>query len=252
MNILAVETATSRLSVAILDGDRVLGHEDEEAPGSHARRLVPAIDRLLASCGMTLPDLDGLAVSIGPGSFTGLRVGLATMIGFRAVTGLPLAAVPTLEAMAWNLRGASSILCPVLRARTGEVYWAQYLWLADGSLERIQEERVGTLGALARSAGAPMVMFGDGWSANRTELHALLGPNGSDVGEAPAEAGRPSAVSVGLAGAGRLARGEVAAEGLSPRYVQRAEAEAALDRRGGRPAVKTSRKQSGRKVRVSS
>ena len=80
MRILAVETATAWQSVAVVDGDRVMARADDDAAGAHARMLVPAIDRVLTSCGMALPDLDGLAVSIGPGSFTGLRVGLATMM----------------------------------------------------------------------------------------------------------------------------------------------------------------------------
>ena len=250
MKILAVETATSWQSVAIVEDDRVLGRSDEEAAGSHAKTLLPAIDRLLASCGMALTDLDGLAVSIGPGSFTGLRVGLATMMGFRAVTGLPLAAVPTLEAMAWNLRGAPDLLCPLLRARTGEVYWAQYQWLADGSLKPVQEERVGTLEALAQSAHAPMLMFGEGWLLHKKELCSLLGRRSSEAEEAPPEAMRPSAVSVGRAGAERLSRGEAAAPGLSPRYVQRAEAELVWERRGGVPVTKASRQPSRRKARA--
>ena len=252
MKILAVDTATSRQSVAIVEGDRVLARSDEDAAGSHARRLVPAIDRLLASCGMALTDLDGLAVSIGPGSFTGLRVGLATMAGFRAVTGLPLAAVPTLEAMAWNLRGAQRPLCPVLRARSGEVYWARYQWLPGGSLKQVQEEQAGTLEALARSVQAPALMFGEGWSLHRKELGRLLGTRMAEVEEAPPEAGHPSAVSVGRAGAERLRRGEAAGPGLSPRYVQRAEAEVVWERRGPvSPLTKASRRPIRRKTRVS-
>lgn len=251
MKVLAVETATSWQSVAIVEGDRVLGRSDGDAAGSHAKKLLPAIDRLLESCRMALADLDGLAVSIGPGSFTGLRVGLATLMGFRAVTGLPLAAVPTLEAMAWNLRGAPELLCPVLRARTGEVYWAQYRWLADGSLKQVQEERAGTLEALAQSARDSMLMFGEGWLLHQKELCGLLGRRSGASGEAPPEAMRPSAVNVGRAGAERLRRGEVARQGLSPLYVQRAEAEIVWEqKRGGAPLPKPSRQPSRRKARA--
>jgi tRNA threonylcarbamoyladenosine biosynthesis protein TsaB len=251
MKILAVETATSWQSVAVVEGDAVLARSDEDAAGAHARTLVPAIDRLLASCGMRLKDLDGLAVSIGPGSFTGLRVGLATVMGFRAVTGLPLATVPTLEAMAWNLRGAEPRLCPVLRARTGEVYWAQYQWLPDGSLKQVQEEQAGTLEALARSMPTSVLMFGEGWALHKQELRRLLDPRSVEVKEAPPEALHPSAVSVGRAGAERLRRGEVAGPGLSPRYVQRAEAEVVWERRGtASPMAKVRRQSSGRRTRV--
>ncbi|MSQ77725.1 MAG: tRNA (adenosine(37)-N6)-threonylcarbamoyltransferase complex dimerization subunit type 1 TsaB [Nitrospiraceae bacterium] len=252
MRILAVETATSWQSVAIVEGDAVVARLDEDAAGSHARRLVPAIDRLLASCGMALTDMEGLAVSIGPGSFTGLRVGLATMLGFRLVTGLPLATVPTLEAMAWNFRRAEQLLCPMLRARTGEVYWAQYQWLPAGSLKQVQEEQVGTLEALVQSLKCPALMFGDGWELHKQDIRRLLGRPLLDAGETPPGAMRPSAVSVGRAGAERLRCGEVAGQGLSPRYVQRAEAEVVWERRGAvSPMTKAARQPGRRKARAS-
>lgn len=238
MKLLAVETATSWQSVALLDGGEVVARFDEDAAGSHAKRLVPAIDRLLRAGGWRLESLEGLAVSIGPGSFTGLRVGLATMMGLRSVTGLPLAAVPTLEGMAWNLRAADLPLCPVLKSRAGEVYWATYRWTDAGVLERLAEERVGTPEALARSIGGPMLVFGEGWLAHRDVLRRHLGDRAIDVEESPGETMSPSAVSVGLAGMDLLARGVVAGQGLAPRYVQRTEAELNWERgAAARPAL---------------
>ncbi|MBI4401888.1 MAG: tRNA (adenosine(37)-N6)-threonylcarbamoyltransferase complex dimerization subunit type 1 TsaB [Nitrospirae bacterium] len=225
MKLLAVETATGCQSVAVLDGTAVLARSDEETQGAHAKRLIPTIDRVLTSSGFTLADLEGLAVSIGPGSFTGLRVGLATMTGIRMVTGIPLAAVPTLEAMAWNLRDPDQVLCPILKARTGEVYWAQYRWTSAGHLTTIMEERVGPLELVARSLEGPTLVFGEGWQIYRDELRRLLDLREGDAREASREAMAASAVSVGLAGLARLARGDAAGQGLSPRYVQRAEAE---------------------------
>ncbi|TAJ25675.1 MAG: tRNA (adenosine(37)-N6)-threonylcarbamoyltransferase complex dimerization subunit type 1 TsaB, partial [Nitrospirae bacterium] len=163
MKLLAIETATPQQSVAILDGTTVLGRADEDAKGKHAMKLIPMIDRLLQATGLTLAELDGLAVSIGPGSFTGLRVGLATAMGFRSVTGLPLAAVPTLDAMTWNVRHVDRLLCPVLKARTGEVYWGFYRWTSAGMLVRVTEEQIGSLEALARSIEGSTLMLGDGW-----------------------------------------------------------------------------------------
>lgn len=252
MRVLAVDTATAWQSVAVLDGTEVLARADEDAEGAHAKRLVPAIDRVLASCGMALADLDGLAVSIGPGSFTGLRVGLATMLGFRMATGLPLAAVPTLEAMAWNLRGAELPLCPMLKARTGEVYWSLYRWRDDGTLQPLQDERVGAVGAVAQSLRGSVMMFGEGWRLHGKELRPVLAENAIDVREAPQAAGYPSAVSVGLAGQGQLRRGEIAGRGVAPRYVQRAEADVVWERRGAAsPMAKASRQTARRKARVS-
>jgi tRNA threonylcarbamoyladenosine biosynthesis protein TsaB len=252
MKVLAVDTATAWQSVAVLDDREVLARADEEADGAHAKRLVPAIDRVLASCGMTLTDLDGLAVSIGPGSFTGLRVGLATMLGFRLASGLPLAAVPTLEAMAWNLRGAELPLCPILKARTGEVYWGVYQWRKDGTLQTLQGERVGTVGAVAQSLRGSVIVFGEGWDAHGKELRPALVEHAIDVREAPAAVSCPSAVSVGLAGLAELRRGNIAGRGVAPRYVQRAEADVVWERRGApSPMAKASRQAAGRRARVS-
>ena len=232
MKLLAVETATHWESVAVLDGQKVVARADLDAEGAHAKWLVPTIDRVLASGGLTLADLNGLAVSIGPGSFTGLRVGLATMMGLRLVTGLPLAAVPTLEAMAWNLRSADRPLCPILKSRRGEVYWALYQWTSDGALRCLTPEQVGPLELLVRSITGPTLVFGEGWQTYRDDIRRLLGSRASDAGEAPPDSMAASAVSVGLAGLERLARGEVASRGLSPRYVQRAEAELSGSGRG--------------------
>lgn len=225
MKILAVETATGMQSVAVMDGATVLARSDHDAAGSHARWLVPTIHRLLRDCGMMLRALEGCAVSIGPGSFTGLRVGLATLKGFRAVTGFPIAPVPTLEAMAWNLPDETRTLCPILKARTGEVYWAVFRWEQPGRLARLSEDRVGSLAALANSLDGPAVVFGAGWVENRAEFLGLFQDRPDRACEAPASAMAASAVSVGLAGRDRLSRGESAAQDAAPRYVQRAEAE---------------------------
>lgn len=252
MKLLAVETATARLSVAVLDGECVLGRADEDARGAHARLLVPAIDRVFQLCGLTLHDMNGLAVSIGPGSFTSLRVGLATMLGFRLATDLPLAVVPTLEAMAWNLRGEKHALCPVLRARTGEVYWAQYQWLSNGTLTQLQEERTGSVESVATTLRGPVVMFGDGWQLHRGELEKLVERQRAELHEAPAEASFPSAVSVSLSGLRRLQRGEVVARGIAPVYVQRPEAEVVWEKRGlSSPLAKAARSKRKARTRVS-
>lgn len=237
MKILAVETATAWQSVALLEGESVLAQVMQDAKGSHARTLLPAIDRLFDETGLTLRDLQGLAVSIGPGSFTGLRVGLSTMVGFRTVTGLPLVVVPTLEAMAWNVRGTSLVICPMVTSRIGEVYWAHYHWTDPLTLVRLLDERVGTPQAVAQSVTTPMLMCGDGWLAYGKDIRAALGADARMLDEPDAQAMRPSAVSVGLASLGRFAAGDVAGTGIAPRYVQRTEAEAMHERFGGVPAA---------------
>ncbi len=232
MKVLAVETATSWQSVAILDEPRVLARHDQDAAGSHAKLLLPTIDRLLRETGLTLGQLDGLVVSIGPGSFTGLRVGLATLLGFRTASGLPLAVVPTLEGMAWNLRGTATSLCPILNSRRGELYWALFRWAGDDSLERILPEQVGTAMMLGNSLSGSALVFGEGWTTEEKAIRASI-PFSATVVEAPDSAMKPSAVSIGLAGIERLRRGEYAGPRIGPLYIQRTAAELKYEESGG-------------------
>ena len=232
MKVLAVETATSWQSVAILEDSRVLACHEQDAAGSHAKLLLPTIDRLFRETGLSLKQLDGLVVSIGPGSFTGLRVGLATLLGFRTISQLPLAVVPTLEGLAWNLRGRSALLCPVLNSRRGELYWAQFRWTGEGRLERVVPEQVGTPVMLGRSLTESALLFGEGWTTEAPAIRVSLSQT-ITVTEAPEAAMKPSAVSIGLAGIERLRRGERAGIGISPLYVQRTAAELKYEESGG-------------------
>jgi tRNA threonylcarbamoyladenosine biosynthesis protein TsaB len=232
MKILAVETATSWQSVAILEDDAVLAREDQDAGGAHGMLLLPTIDRLLAQTGLQLTGLDGVACSVGPGSFTGIRVGVATCLGLRAASGLPLALVPTLEAMAWGVNAAALSVCPVLTGRSGELYWAIFRRTNEGRLDRILTEQVGPPGALARSFVEDTLVFGEGWSAMESVIRAAL-PTAITVSSGPEDFAKPSAVAVARLGMQRLRRGEVAGDQVMPLYVQRAEAEIKYEQSGG-------------------
>ncbi|MFO0705552.1 MAG: tRNA (adenosine(37)-N6)-threonylcarbamoyltransferase complex dimerization subunit type 1 TsaB [Nitrospira sp.] len=232
MKVLAIETATAWQSVALLDGERVLGREDYDAANAHGTKLLPTIDRLLSGAGLSLSSLDGLICSCGPGSFTGLRVGISTMLGLRAATDLPLVLVPTLEAMAWTLKGVAETVCPVLPSRKGEVYWALFRWHGTERLERVMPERVGSPESLAHTISGPTLLCGEGWTQCEAAIRAV-GPASAALRTAPPEVSHPSAVSVGMAGLERLHRGEVAGDLIAPLYVQRTEAEIVYERSGG-------------------
>ena len=225
MKILAVDTATRHQSVALLDETVLLAQKNQENCSSHASALIPAIQTLLASAQCPFSAIEGLAVSEGPGSFTGLRVGLSTMVGFRTVTGLPLVTVPTLEAMTWNHRSAKHPVCPMLVARSNEVYWARFQW-RDGYVVRLQEDRVGTVQDMMDSIREPTVLFGEGWLRHQRVImealrdFALCGEPGSM---------NSSAYHVGLASLDAFRTGKIAGSHVSPHYVQRAEAEVQWD-----------------------
>lgn len=222
--ILAVETATPQQSIAILEGTTPLAIVEQTSISGQTRWLIPAIERLLASVEWGLSDLHALVLSTGPGSFTGLRTSFATLLGFRYVTGLPLVGVPTLEGMAWNLRGETRTLCPILHAQTDHVYWACFRW-EGGRLLRLTEDQFGTWSDLRHALREPVLLFGEGWLRHRqTVLDQFVNAETLHQ-EGPAECMLPSAVSVGVAGVQRLAAGEILPSGAGPRYVQRARAE---------------------------
>jgi tRNA threonylcarbamoyladenosine biosynthesis protein TsaB len=247
MKVLAVETATAWQSVALLSGERVLARYDQDAAGSHARLLLPAIDRVFSEAGLRPAQLDGLVVSIGPGSFTGLRVGLSTVLGIRTVTQLPLVVVPTLEGMAWNLRDAAIPLCPIINSRRGEVYWALFQWRGKDHLERLVTEQVGSAEALGKQLRGPVVVYGEGWDSEKAAIRASA--LGSAMITEAAKQMKPSAVSVALAGLVRLSGGERAGVGVSPLYVQRPEAEIKYEQSGGVSPVARRQEKVARKLR---
>jgi len=225
MKLLAVETATRCQSVALMDGAVLLAEKNQPNCASHASSLVPAIQDLLTSLSCPFSAIEGLAVSAGPGSFTGLRVGLSTMVGFRTVTGLPLVTVPTLEAMAWNYGASEHPVCPVLIARADEVYWAQFQW-QNGRAVRLLEDRVGTIQDVMNSIRQPTILFGEGWLRHQRVLKDKLGDM-AIAGEP--ESMNPSAYHVGLASLDAFHTGKFAGPHISPHYVQRCDAEVQWD-----------------------
>ncbi len=247
MKILAVETATARQSVAILENDRILAVREQEAGGAHGTLLLPAIDLLLTQSGLTLRSLDGIACSIGPGSFTGLRVGLSTCLGLRAAIGFPLVLVPTLEAMARNVGATSLAICPVLPSRRGEVYWAIFRRTQEGHLHRVLSEQVGTPGSLASSLNEETIIFGEGWSSMEHEIRVAL-PASVSISQVSEQVVVPSAVQIAHLGIKRLQQGEIAGDVITPLYVQRAEAERQYEQSGGVSSIARRQKRVEQKV----
>jgi tRNA threonylcarbamoyladenosine biosynthesis protein TsaB len=218
--LLAIETATGSTSVALLRGDELIG-EESPPPGTPAAEcLLPAIDTLLARCGRSLAQVQAFAVSVGPGSFTGLRIGVATLKGLAFGSECPVAAVPTLAALARGA-GGEGVVVATLDAQRGELYAAGYA-LPDGT-PRLPEGLY-TPGELLAALPPACRIVGDAHARAGEALRAGLSPDqGLEAGPARA----PHARDVGALGVAALARGEgVDAAGLVPRYVRRAEAEA--------------------------
>lgn len=124
--ILALDTASGVGGVAICRGPHVLGEETWHAGGQQTAQILPAAARLWERAGITAQDLQGIAVGTGPGSYTGLRVGLSLGKGFALALRVPLVGVPTLDAVAYQHREAGSILCAIVDAGRGQYYVAYY------------------------------------------------------------------------------------------------------------------------------
>jgi len=126
MKVLAMETSTSKLGVAIADDDSILAEYRSDSALKHSQESIPAIQKVLKEAGCRLSDMDAFAVSIGPGSFTGLRVGVSVIKGLNLVTRAPVVAVPTLDVIAYNSAGSRIPVCVMVDARKGNVYSCLY------------------------------------------------------------------------------------------------------------------------------
>jgi tRNA threonylcarbamoyladenosine biosynthesis protein TsaB len=223
--LLAIESATADASVAVLRGaepliERVLSRD---RPASEA--LLPALLAALDDAKLGLAQLDAFAVSIGPGSFTGLRVGVATLKGLAFGAAQPVVAVPTLAALAARVAPARGPVAALLDARRGEVYAA--IHAESPATEPVapavlRPEELAE--ALARAAGAgPCVAIGDGVAVAAPALRSRFGDR---IELVPPPRGTPSALAVGRLAQALLARGGgVSADAIAPVYVRRAEAE---------------------------
>ena len=126
MKILGVDTSGRTGSVAVLEGDTVLSELAVTSTQTHAKRLMSVVDVTLEMTGLTIADCDGFAVTTGPGSFTGLRIGISTIKGLGVATRKPVAGVSTLDALAHQFPSFPHLVCPVLDARKGQIYTALY------------------------------------------------------------------------------------------------------------------------------
>ncbi len=126
MIILGIETATERLSAALLLEDSTVFERHEDSQSSHCELLAKFITELADEAGIGLPEIDGVAVSIGPGSFTGLRIGIATAMGMAFGLGVETCGIQTLAALAWNVDRPGTLVCPLIDAKRSEAYAALY------------------------------------------------------------------------------------------------------------------------------
>lgn len=126
MFVLALDSATLAASAAVITAEKLVAERFINTKLTHSETLLPIIQQVLLDAGITPQELGGIAVTCGPGSFTGLRIGLAAAKGLAQVLECPLVGIPTLDALAFNLVGSKGLICPILDARKQQVYTALY------------------------------------------------------------------------------------------------------------------------------
>lgn len=224
MRVLAIDTATWSCSVALVRDGTVLAERAERATSNHAGLLPRLVDEILGAAGERPGPGDAVAVTIGPGSFTGLRIALSYAKGMAFAGGLRIVGVPTLDAVALAAPpGRGQRLCAVLDARKHEVYAGLYED-DDGRLVRLGEPAALTAEHLAEAIDAPCTFVGDGVDAYGEVFGRVLGGRATLV---PAGALAPRAVATARLAAARLRRDPDGddLETLAPRYVRPPEAE---------------------------
>lgn len=219
MKILSFESSAVSAAVCLTDGRRVVASSFQNCGLTHSRTLLPMAESLLAGCGMTPADIDGFAVAAGPGSFTGLRIGVATVKGLAFGQDKPCVGVSTLEAMARGLEGLTGKVCAVMDARAGQVYNA--LFTLDGTQEgvrRLTPDRAIKLDALAAEIAADaQILVGDGAHLCYTKLTEIC----PGLVLAPPHLLYPTGYGVAMAALPCFARGEgVSAQALDARYLR--------------------------------
>lgn len=227
MIVLAVDTATRSGSAALLEDDRLLAEAGFAAPISHSARLLRAVDFLLRASGLDAGRIDGYAVAAGPGSFTGIRIGLGTVKSLAFASGKPAAAVSVLRALALKLSdGGPDLLCPFLDAKKGEVYAALFARRGHASAETILPEGAyDPADLLDRFPPEGRIGFiGSGASVYGDLVRSRLGPRAEFSARSAF-----AAAEVGRLGRAILAEGRgVGAARLEPIYYRRSQAEERL------------------------
>jgi len=226
MRVLGLECSTSAGSVALVEGNELKAEVWFSSPRTHSERILRGVDQVLRESLVRRQDLDGIAVGLGPGSFTGLRIALSCAKGLAFALGIPLVGVPTLEALAHNLPYSPGAVCAMLDARRETVYGGLFKRKRDGSgLESEGPCGLKDVASWVRSFSNPTVFLGDGAVAYEEKIRAILG------GLAlfgPPELMHPMAAVVARLGRERLVSGERAElDSLVPMYLRSSEAERA-------------------------
>jgi tRNA threonylcarbamoyladenosine biosynthesis protein TsaB len=228
MIVLGIDTSGYANAVGVTDGNKVLADFVFEARTDSLEKIVANIDSTLRTAGFSLSDMEGIGVGLGPGSWTGIRVGVTVgkMLAFSAAK--PVCGIPTLEALAYTARGASSLICSVISVGTGDSVYAGLYRACGDNIVREGDYYVGDLTGLAKLIKEPVTLVGMEAGSYSNQLRKVINTPGISI---KAIVAVPHGSSVALLAAGRLEKGDSDdALALSPLYLKESTARAFLNR----------------------
>ena len=232
MKILAVDTSATAASVAVAEENKLIGEFSINTALTHSQTLMPMVDELLKSTGLSVNDIDTVAVNAGPGSFTGVRIGVAAVKGIAFPKNLPCVSVSTLESMAYNMLGNDCVVCSVMDARCSQVYNAMFR-VNGCTVTRMTEDRALSLTDLKlelQNISGKVILVGDGAVLCSKFLDSEL----ENVMLAPFNNRIQTASSVAYAAFEKIKNGEaLTADELMPVYLRLPQAQRELNKKLG-------------------
>lgn len=233
MKVLSVDTSSMVAAVAVMEDNKLLGEYLLNHKKTHSQKLMPMINNILQELELTPGDIDLYAASTGPGSFTGLRIGVTTIKAIAYAAGKPVIGIPTLDALAFNLPLSEALICPMLDARNNQVYTALYKWERDSQI-KITEYLgipVTELAQLIKGKNQKVIFTGDAVELHREFFIKEFG-EGCDFAPGSLQLQRASSVAyLALARAGR--DGVESCFDLVPFYLRKSQAEREYDKKAG-------------------
>ena len=225
MHILAIDTSQKTVSAAILADDVVLADIFVNNGRHHSENLLPAMEQTFRLAGMQPHEMDLFAVTIGPGSFTGLRIGAATIKGLALAAGKPVVGVSTLDALALNaVHAGKQMICAMLDAQRNQIYTALYRLEVGTAMERVSEEQVIDVDRWLNGLNKDILFLGDGAVKYHQQIHARFFSSGCI---AQGRQNHISAVAVAVLARDQFQRGgRMDLLKFAPRYLRPSEAEA--------------------------
>lgn len=225
MKVLAVDTSSIVASVAVLDDNKLIGEYTVNHKRTHSETLLPMIKELLNACELKTKDIDIFAASIGPGSFTGLRIGVATIKALAHSVDKPVVGIPTIDALAYNLNYCSNLIVPIMDARRDRVYTGMYKW-SDNKFEVIKAQDVIEIETLLdelQDREEAIIFNGDGCDVYREIITKKLD---SKAVFAPSCVNMPKASSVAQLAFKKAQKNELQSYyDLVPEYLRKSQAE---------------------------